>query len=505
MRNPYYLLATAFALLAAPRAYAQQPWQPFRPALTYQFDEAATPGDTTHTLRLGAGTLVPGTTTDSLFQFTGRVGKLVGPYSTSNCNGTQRLRPDNLFGATLRSQPKAVFTLAAANGHTLTLRPRAALGVSWATGLPGLTASVTSRGVASVLGSPADSVVTIQFSDGEIVRLSKQAGWLEGPSLDSYLNGRNRRRHLTLTALPERHLGTAVMGALAVFDYQPGDYFQRHRRSYSGFGQFLCQEGWLQDSVLTRQTSRTGDTLTYTIRTRSRYLGYGSVGSPFCSTPSVVTTYASTSTLVVIGSKAEDNGYQKLTGFYSGPINGTGEWTSTVSRNNVRFGGRPEYSQSFLKTCSTSSADSVTMYVIADGGRIDRYAAGLGLTYLASLSDFMELTAFRKGSQTWGTFFAKGFLLATRAERAAATTSAFPNPFDDGLTASFTLTRTQAVAATLHDVLGRAVRTTTTGALPAGAQQLVLPTAGLPAGVYTLHLHFVGDDRTEVLRVVKAE
>lgn len=152
MRNAYLLLATAATLLAAPATRAQQPWQPFRPGLTYQLTEAATPGDTTHTLRLGAGTLVAGSTTDSLFRFTSRVGKLSEIRSASNCYAWQRRRPDNLFGATLRNQPGAVFGLAAANGRTLTLQPRAALGVSWATGAPGLTASITGRSLAPVLG-----------------------------------------------------------------------------------------------------------------------------------------------------------------------------------------------------------------------------------------------------------------------------------------------------------------------------------------------------------------
>jgi hypothetical protein len=223
MQNRYLLLLATTCLLAAPSAHAQQPWQPFRPGLTYQLSEPATAGDTTHTLRVGAGLPVAGSATDSLFRFTKRAGKipLVGFITC-----TTRLQLDNLFGATLRSQPRAVFTLAAANGRTLTLRPRAPLGQSWAAGIAGLTASVTGRAVSSrVLGGVADSVVTITFSDGQALSLTKTYGLLEGPSLDSYLNGRNQRRQLVLTALPERGLGTGALGARAVHDYQPGDVF----------------------------------------------------------------------------------------------------------------------------------------------------------------------------------------------------------------------------------------------------------------------------------------
>ena len=511
MRNAYLLLATAATLLAAPRARAQQPWQPFRPGLTYQLNEAATPGDTTHTLRLGAGTLATGSTTDSLFRFNGRVGKLSG--SITRCS-PQALLPDNLFGTTLRSQPRAVFVLAAANGRAFTLRPRTALGTSWATGLPGLTASVTGRSLAPVLGGAADSVATILLSDGETLRLSKSHGLLESPSLDSYLNGRNRRRHLTLTALPERHLGTAVVGALAVFDYQPGDYFQwvsRVTTNQPGGG--LCQQRWRQDSILTRQNSRTGDTVTYTIRTRRRDQGYGVAGAPggFCSIPSVVTTYPPTTTsLRVIGSQ-ETYATPGLTSFFQTSGSGTtsGPSSSVASHTSARWGGHPEYSVLLRSICSASSPDSVALTYVIDNYSLQRYATGLGQVYNAYSGifsdDITQLTAFRKGSQTWGTFFANGFLLAARPAQAAATTSAYPNPFGDGLTAAFTLTSAQAVSATLHDALGRAVRTAPAVAMGAGAQQLAVPTAGLPAGVYSLHLYFGADGHTEVMRVTKAE
>ena len=509
MRHHYLLPAFAAALLVAPRAHAQQPWQPFRPGLTYQLTEAATPGDTTHTLRVAAGTPVAGTA-DTLFRFGARVSLLSVPASTAPCRSRQALQPDNLFGATLRSQPSTAFVLAAANGRTLLLRPRAALGASWATGVSGLTASVTARGQAPVLGGAPDSVVTIQFSDGEVLQLSKRFGWLSGPSLDSYLNGRYRRRQLALTALPERRLGAARLGALTVFDYQPGDYFQRTTRSYATT-QYLCQQVWWQDSVLTRATSVTGDTLTYTIRTRRRVQTFGFAGAPpgLCSTPAANTLMApTTSTVRVIGSKGGDFGQQLLTGFASGTSNGR-QYTSAVSRNSARFGGRPEFTQRLRFACANSSPDSVVVGPIPDADDILRYAAGLGLTYRLNIfnysEDITELTAFRKGSQTWGTPFAPTTFLAARPARAAVTTTAFPNPFGDGLTVRFSLAGAQAVGATLYDALGRAVHATAARPLAAGAQQLSLPTSALPLGVYTLVLDFGADGHRETLRVAKSE
>jgi hypothetical protein len=141
----------------------------------------------------------------------------------------------------------------------------------------------------------------------------------------------------------------------------------------------------------------------------------------------------------------------------------------------------------------------------------DRYGTGLGLVYhlyntSAGGAQYLEsstLTAFRKGSQSWGTFFRPTTPLASRSGQAAATTTAFPNPFGENLTVGFALARPQAVGLSLRDALGREVLAVPAVPLGAGAQQLPVPTAGLPAAVYMLYLHFAGEARSEVLRVVK--
>lgn len=397
--------------------------------------------------------------------------------------------------------------LAASNGRTLTLRPRAPLGQSWATGLAGLTASVTSRAVSSgVLGNYADSVVTITFSDGRQLHLTKSYGFWEGPSLDSYLNGRNVRRQLSLTALPERRLGTAVMGARAVHDYQAGDIFQRITRISKGV---VCTQTWQQDSVLTRQVSRTGDTIDYTISTRKRTAPINNS----CSLLSGPVVYpATTSTLRVIGSWTTTPVLAQLTSAYDGPPI-AGDLVSPVSSNSSRWAGQPEYTTVFQGVCAASNTpDSAAIKNpnLSDAEHGARYAAGLGLVY-DSLRTFVggleitKLTAFRKGTRTWGTFFTPGVLLAPRDVRPAATTAAYPNPFGATLTVSFVLASAQPVGAAIYDALGREVCAVPATQLATGSRQLVLSTTGLPAGMYTLHLRFAGEERREVLQVAKSE
>ena len=428
----------------------------------------------------------------------------------ANCYGLagRRCCPTTSFGATLRSQPHAVYVLAAANGRTLTLRPLAPLGQAWAAGPGGLTARVSARATAAVLGSAPDSVVTITFSDGQALRLSKRYGLLEGPSLDSYLNGRNRRRQLTLSALAERGLGTALTGPRAIYDYQPGDVFQRITTDELYQSSGPCQQSWQQDSILTRQPSRTGDTLTYTLKSWRIDRGYGTPGAPggFCSAPRTTTYSSYTSTLLITGSTAP----QALTSFYARPSSSSaGQRSTAVSSTSARVGGRPEYTTELKGICQSASPDSVILLPVVDLSGIQRYGVGLGLTFSQSGGFYdvvtTSLTAYRKGSQSWGTFFRPATLLPARSAQPAATTSAFPNPFAESLTVAFVLAGPQAVSISLRDALGRVVRTVPTQRLGSGPQQVAVPTAGLPAALYTLHLDLPGEARTEVLKVAKTD
>jgi hypothetical protein len=485
-------LSLFVGLLLASTSYAQQPWQPFRPGLTYQYHET-TPSDVTHVLRLaGAGTVVAGapagTAPDTLYRFP----SMVRPMNTSiGCSTSQRELPDNLFGATLRGQARSVFVLGSPNGRTLTLRPRYAVGQSWPTGLPGLTASVSSRTMQQVLGGAADSVVAIQFSNGQSLHLSKRHGLLDGPSLDSYLNGLYARRALTLSSIPERGLGSPLTGPHAVYNFQPGDVFQHTNVT-------ACGVNYQQDSMLTRQASRTGDTLTYTMKT---WLVVSNSGGRYCTAPPS-TTYSTSFTTLRVSSATTPN---VLTSYVSGI-----GYTQPVSSDVAQFGGRPTYYVYAATKCPYMSADSAGLGGV-NGYVYDRYGTGLGLVYhiyntSAGGAPYLEsstLTAFRKGSQSWGTFFRPTAPLAARSGQAAATTTAFPNPFSDGLTVGFTLASPQAIGISLRDALGREVRTVPAVPLGAGVQQLPVLTAGLPAAVYTLHLHFASEARSEVLKVVK--
>jgi hypothetical protein len=173
------------------------------------------------------------------------------------------------------------------------------------------------------------------------------------------------------------------------------------------------------------------------------------------------------------------------------------------------YNGRPVQRHAQYQQCAIT-ADSVSLFDTSnlDAGYYTWTAPGLGQTRTESVSFSSEVTVllgYRKGTETWGQLTPFSVLLAARDSRPASTTAAFPNPFGAELTVSFTLTRPQLVTLTLHDALGRVVLAQAATLQPAGARQLSLATAGLPAGVYTAHLRFGQEARTEVLKVLKAQ
>lgn len=496
MKQSYSLL---LCLLLATAAAAQN-FRPFRPALTYQLSEAATPGDTTHLLRLNPGQAQGA---DSLFLFDPRTSRGRAVVAQGGCGHYVR-RPDNLFGASLRVRPGAEYVLAAANGRTLTLRPRQALGQPWAATAAGLTAQVTARTLGTVLGQ-ADSLATITFSDGAVLTLSKRFGWVSGPALGRYLNPRLPAAGLTLTALPGRGLGTARLGAFVVYDFQPGDVFLR-RTTITGQVQ-PCSSPvvlWTRDSVLSRVLSGNGDTLRYQIRTRSLSTSRICLGGGPALSPST------TRTLRIVRTT---EGLDQPTGFWttSAASGSAGPVHLPASRTADYYGRSVQRHLGYLR-CGATGADTTSLL---DAGALDAgyrvsTAPGLGQTreeYVSFTSELTELLGYRKGTETWGQLTTFAQLLPARAGRAAfaVAITAAPNPFGPALTVHLTLDRPQAVVAELRDALGRVVLARSAQALGAGPQQLVLPTAGLPAGLYVLHLRRAGEGRTEVLKVLKAE
>jgi Secretion system C-terminal sorting domain len=499
MKRLLLLPASLLALTAQAQNY-----RPFRPGLLYQLGTAA--GDTTIGLRLEKAGYLLGL--DSAYAFNTRLAPAPGGQA-AGCAGYQFYNgAAGPFGAEMRirtvgGRPEYWFYPAnTATGGVFVLKPGAPLNQAWSAA-PSLTARVTARGVMPVLGQP-DSVVTITFDNGRTLRLSKQWGFVDGSALHDYLAGRSSMRQLTLTGLPTKRLGQVRLGALAMYDFQPGEVFWYSYSSFNGQGPWPPGPGTQYgDSIISRTNSRNGDTITYRIAR----------GTADRQVPWTVRT------LVV--TDADQPELLLPTGRYQ-PASATatnGNWTLDMAPLATYYNGRGLLKiRRRYRHCIGGSRMWVTTAPVESDANYD-FVPGLGKVRdyegLGWAPHYVSTTliGYRKrgiptpanpapAPEQWGTVPRFGGPLLRAADyRPAVSTAAFPNPFERELTVRFESQRAQPVTLELRNALGQLVHAQTT-AVAAGTPQLTLQLPALPAGLYTLQLRH--DGRTEVLKVTAA-
>lgn len=511
MRHLYLCLALVCLTFSA-RAQSGGHLPLFRFGFIYQYTEAGTAGDTTHTLRMAFPHI---NFPDSVARLSGRAVALTR--NVPGCYTSHVQRPDGLFGATVvisyRSSATTEYTLRGYNGRTFLFKPGAALNQPWTATAAGLTARVTARGAATTFGQP-DVVSTITLSDGETIRYSQQWGYLEGPNLGAYLNGQRRRR-LTLTAITGQGLtlGQPAVGGRAMHDYQPGDVFLRYSQQYGTQTGSTCSESWVRDSVLTRATNAAGD-LVYSVQRRTLTRNYGSPSAPapFCqNTPGTTLSPAQPYTLTV--SATDETQLGLLTHTLGGSTINFFRPLTLAGVRITSYNGRKTQQTLTRQVCQPTTADSTLMGDILDNGSSTTYAAGLGAVTASTFGIYTcqtsTLLGYRKvnlptatGVETWGTLRTFANILKAADHRPASTTAAFPNPFVNELTVRFETQRAQAVTLRLYNALGQLVHQQSRSA-GAGAQQLTLAVPTLSAGLYSLHL--LADGRTQVLKLAAGQ
>jgi hypothetical protein len=286
------------------------------------------------------------------------------------------------------------------------------------------------------------------------------------------------------------------MGALAMYNFQPGDrlvYEYFYSMATGPFGPVRTTYLY-SDSILSRVSSRTNDTVTY------RVLRFSQQGNT-----TTVRTDVYTPTSTPLGTRPSQ--------VYVPTNQGFTQWAllPDAVRSSTYPTGRSVQRTINVQLCTTPYDTLGVTKTNVDVTSGADYAVGLGHVRIHSL-DMLSgieritttLVGYRKGTETWGTLPRMAFAaLATGTSRPAATTAAFPNPFGAELAVTFTLARPQPVGVVLRDALGRVVLERAATMYLAGSQQLLLATAGLPAGSYTAHLHFGQEARTEVLKVLK--
>ena len=491
MQHAYFtlrLLLAALFFLGAGSADAQMAWRPFRSGLIYAFNG---PGSgSAHTLRLDSAFLT--TSGDSAWTFR-RIAKTSnGQEQSINPYGIYRKSRNNLFGARLTWQrTPAAFMLenVAESGFqavmVLQLRPQAAVGSTWAASTaPARTATLTSRSLQQV-GGISDSVAVITLSTGQVVRLSRTYGLLEGPQ---WLGTAPGTAQWTQARLPAT-LAQSAYNPATLFDLQPGDELGYLREPFT-ISPFPVSESHILRRISTRQ--QTPDSLVYTYREQVRTQTFASPNGSMAGTQTFPIQAGRMAFSLRTGMSWQFPALPLLTGEYVNWFSSSPQAPLLVGRGiSVESNGSSCHPSGlylkFIALFSGFSAPAGQYHTGIDIGWQQGFALALGLgDMFTGETRLVYYRRTRNGTvATCGSPQAFVNLLPARAAQAAAVASLFPNPAADAAVLKLAAPARPGTRLVLRDALGRLLWQTP---VPAGHTEAAVPLAGRPAGLYLLQV-----------------
>ena len=482
------LLLAALFLFSGFEAGAQQAWRPFRPGLIYAF---SVPGSSSaHTLRLDSAYRT--TSGDSAWTF-GRIMKTSdGHEQSTNPSGIYRKSRNNLFGARLtwqRSPAAFVLENSAEAGFqaaaVLELRPQAAVGSAWAASTaPVLTATLTSRSLQQVQGV-ADSVAVITLSSGQVLRLSRSYGLLEGPQ---WLGTTSTTAQWTQARLPQT-LAQSPYNPVALFTMQPGDELGYLVDPFTILP-FSSFRSHILRRILTRQQTVDSLVLTYKEQTRTESFRTPSGGVPGIQISPVSTRRWAFS--LRTGRSTQYPAMGLLTGEYVSSSAGSPQLTQLVGRGIVGYsaGGCSPSGQylAFIMMFPGFVASAGQFHTGIDIGWQQWFSLALGMGDVFT-GDGQSLVYYRRGAGsplTCGSPMNFIALLPTRAAQAAAVATLAPNPAAEAAILTMEQPARSGTTLRLTDALGRVVWS---APVTAGQTAVAVPLTGQPVGMYLLRLN----------------
>ncbi|MCB2408559.1 T9SS type A sorting domain-containing protein [Hymenobacter lucidus] len=477
-----------------------QSWKPFRMGLIYAYQPTGT-GPATDAFTLRVDSAYATTAGDSVFTFNRIMRRAPG-----TDQGTFYKTRNNLFGSRLEWRPgTAEYRLVvnadptAGQGATsLLLRPRAAVGSSWAAGQnPLVTATLTSRAV-QTFGTPAvtDSLATITLSNGQVVRMSRRYGLVSATELVYPYSGNSRE--YVQAALPAALLQSAY-SPLAIFDMQPGDELGYVQEPFS-YGGLPCSRTYKLRQIKTRQ--QTADSLIYTYQEQSRTQTYG---VPNCGSPAGSSTGSATTGRLAISLRTgQARQYSYLFGALP-MLSGEYRVASTTGNDQRLIVGMGLLYQS-LGGCAGTGRNVGYQVMYPYNTSPGMYWRGLdALTIQQSFSPVLGLgdlytgetslqyyTRTRGGNTTTcGTRSDFATLLPARSAALAPGFQAFPNPTAESLQLQLEGPARAGTSVVVQDALGRLVWRTE---VAAGQTTVPLSLRQQPAGIYLVQLQVAAGD-----------
>ncbi len=490
MRHGYLLLLLLLSQLGGFRAYGQAPtWRPFRPGFVYSFAASdPTPSTAVHTLRVDSAYVTPAG--DSVYAFN----RLLRPVPGS----TYPLRKsrNNLLGARLRWHPGTADYYLEADAEpalggpaapvALLLRPRAAVGSTWAASTqPALTATLTSR-VADPAGATPDSVATITLSNGQVLRLSRLHGLLQGPPWLALPASGPLPPAWQQYGPPQPGLGPYDPRVL--FALSAGDEVG-YELSPPVFAALQCQHGYRLRRILSRQ--QTTDSLIFTHSEQDRVTN---TLAPSCIGPLVTTLSPVKQGRWAFSLRTGASPQWPFLGLLAGEYR-----PDTAPTSGTLLMGRGYALQTGPSSCLAEPEMLPFLKVYASNADASQYLPGLdflavGQTFGPTLGvgptyfiDYYEnvLAYYRRGAVSCGQPADYASLLPTRAALAAAAATLAPNPAAEAAILTLAAPAPAGTTLTLTDALGRRVWSVP---VSAGQTALPLPVATIPAGLYLVQL-----------------
>src|SRR5688572_12523864 len=203
----------AFSFLAA----QAQNFQPFRKGPTYHYIAQ----DSIYSLRVDSVKVVSG---DSVFVFN-PIARKGGTPSGPNCPGTPpapamyAVHANNQFGSQMRKTSVRDYIFKTTQGQEFLLKTKATVGQSWTfNAFANLTATLTAKGIEPV-ATISDSVFTYNLSNGKVLKLSKNYGFVTTPNFITYTDTYFKPKDLAFYALPEKGIGQTISSPLTIYNF----------------------------------------------------------------------------------------------------------------------------------------------------------------------------------------------------------------------------------------------------------------------------------------------
>lgn len=399
-----------------------------------------------------------------------------GGVPASNSFDAYLLSQDHYFGQRMVRSSSGLCRFIASAGSEYDIESQAAVGASW-TFHAGITASLDSIVYAPVLGQ-MDSVKYINLSDGRQLQLSQHFGFVRSfPFLPYYTYGAPDMPVFTLWGIPEAGIGEHLPSIAEIFEFENGAKIQMKFENNPNFGSWS----------LTRYTETIfgqlvpGPLLQYDVTRESAEIISAPPAPTTSYSPSTAGTWTLDSTQIT---KLHYLPFETPDSIFEGNTTGLQIGIHrSIHNGRIAF---DFYASDFYDSCANF------IYLFERQDRFT-YTEGLGLTYSGRWdetgSEVERLLCYVIGIETYGICQDLGVLYSAK-DAIEASVILYPNPVNNELRVA--ITDNLNFAASNVAVIGLDGREYFSSDIKKTSNQLEIPTADFPSGIYLLRIEKAG-------------